>query len=352
MEFSNRKLSRTDKSLLSDIVTKIYQLEHTIWLGLLLCLNSLLNIFTILPLNTIQNPKFSNTFRCLLILTVSVLLSYFYPASRLYHDLKEQDFVKLSALYNMVGIADQLLMAYGKFAIKTLFASSWKMGTKITNFLVTLIYLFLHTLHQNIALTVFEVAIHSSTSTLVLVLVTSAFVEVKITVFKKTDHRALYQIVCNDFIDRLQLFTYLLTILIKAMIVSRSNIYHIMTGILLVSIDSIMIDWIKHYFILHFNKISPEVYEEFRKKNMRENFLLIQNENYHIDYEEMVPNCLDACSSVALAYRYTALPHACMLLRVFGGDIYQTLSCLEIGLAMGGLYLVKCIVTSIIQLLI
>lgn len=231
----------TSRSMLSDLFSKIHQFEHTIWLGLLICLNSLLYIFTILPINTLKNPSSANYLRCLLILSVSVILSYFYSTSRLYHDLKEQDFVKLSALYNMIGIADQLLMPYGKLALKTLFSHS-RFEVKIKNFITTLIYLILHTLHQSMALTVFEVALNSTTSTLMLVVITSAFVELKITVFKKTDHRALYQILCNDFIDRLQLLIYLFTILIKAIISARTNVYHILTGIVLVIINSVCID--------------------------------------------------------------------------------------------------------------
>ena len=47
-----------------------------------------------------------------LISLVSLLLNFFYPASRLYHDLKEQDIVKITAAYNIVGIADPVQIKF------------------------------------------------------------------------------------------------------------------------------------------------------------------------------------------------------------------------------------------------
>jgi len=338
-------------ALYSEIVTVIYHVEKAIWTGFLLCMNSLLYTLICLPLKTVLFPQLRNLLRVCLLGLATLVLCYLYSVSRLYHDLKEQDFVKLSAVYNMLGVADQLLMSFGKRSIERLFGEC-RLRVRVLNFGVCLVYLVMHSFHLSLALTVFEVALNSSFSTLLLIVITSSFVELKITVFKKTDKQGLFRILCNDFIERLQLFMYLMTALVKSAIIGSQSLGHLVTGCLLIFGSSICIDWIKHYFILFFNNLPTSSYADFISINMKQSFLLSQSKQIHVEWNENTNNPIDPACSVTLAYRFTAMPHSCMLLRVFGFLIVSSLQFLDAALLFSAIYLVKSLLLSILILYI
>lgn len=292
-------------SLKEEISGLISGLEKVLILGLLQCLSSLLFTIFILPFKCLVRPSLSNYLRLAILLGVSTFLSNYLTVSTLYHDLKEQDFLKLNAVYNMIGVSDQLLMSFGHKSLKEL-------ATSTENFLIVLGYVCLHTIHQSLALTVFEVALNSSMSNLILIIVTASFVELKITVFKKTDKKVLTNVVYNDIIERLQLIIYLSTILCKAIITQKGNIEVISKGIFIVLMSSIIIDWVKHYFIVHYNVLSASVYKEIFE-NMKENWKkAYETGRFH---DEAGCACgLDPACAIALSYRFTSLPQACMVL--------------------------------------
>ena len=219
-----------------EIHTMIIAIERSLILGLLQCFSSLLYTLVILPIRCCYlNASINTSLRTGILIGVSIFLSYYLSVSRLYHDLKEQDFLKLNAVYNMIGISDQLLMAFGQKTLKDISKS-------IENFIMCLTYVCIHTLHLSLALTVFEVALNSSTGNLILIVLTTAFVELKITVFKKTDKKILTNVVYNDVIERLQLILYLFTILCKALITKQGNIGMITNGACIILFSSILID--------------------------------------------------------------------------------------------------------------
>ena len=218
-----------------EIITVIINLEKALILGLLQCISSLLYTLLVLPIKSIIFPTYSNASRTITMIGVSLLLSYYLSVSRLYHDLKEQDFLKLSAVYNMIGVADRLLIAFGQKSIKQL-------SNSFENFFVFFVYVSLHSVHLSLALTVFEVALNSGTSNLILVVVTAAFVELKIVIFKKNDKKTLMTVMFYDIIERLQLLLYLFTIIFKALLRENTNIDNIVKGCMIVLVTSIGID--------------------------------------------------------------------------------------------------------------
>lgn len=304
-------LSVNDSTLCSEISDLIFNVEKTIGLGYLLCLNSLLYQITVLPIKSILSYERKYSLRFGIILGISIYFYLTINVSRLYHDLKEQDFIKLSAVYNMFQVADSLISNFGKKTIRALFSAH---TIKLSELVVLVIYLFLHTLLLCLQVVVYEVALNSSTSTLLLLLTTTSFVELKASVFKKTDHKIHFGVLCGDILDRLQLSLYFFIIYTEAAVSNRENTSHLLKGILVATCTIVTIDWIKHYFILYFNKLPVSIYErDFKKLRMINNVHACLLNNTHSDMDDIVVNSLDWCTSLTLSYKFTCLPHVCLV---------------------------------------
>jgi hypothetical protein len=291
--------------LSSEIYTLITLLEKCLMMGLFQCINSLLYILCVMPIKTLTSPSRVTIFRTLILFLVSFQVSYMMSVSRLYHDLKEQDFLKLNFVYNMIGVADQLLMAFGQKCMKT-------MTSSLENLIITVIYVWLHSMHLSLAITVFEVALNSSKYNLLLVIMTSAFVELKITVFKKHDKKVLMNVINNDIVERLQVFIYMFTLFAKAIINRRSNVDELVNGILIILSTYFVIDWVKHYFVLHFNGMQSSVYQKIYE-DMKDNWTKTYTTGGFFDGDKVVENTLDPSCSLTLNYKFMALPQACMV---------------------------------------
>lgn len=105
--------------------------------------------------------------------------------SIIFHYLKEQDYLKITVAYNFLTISDVLLRAYGKKCVFVLFSHrNWRLGDLIFNF----IYTVTHTTILLLEMLVIEVALYSGMRTLMLLIISSSFVELKINVLKKLDY--------------------------------------------------------------------------------------------------------------------------------------------------------------------
>lgn len=82
----------------------------------------------------------------------------------------------------MLTVADVLLRAFGKKCIIIGFEKPF-----ISNLITCFVYIFLHTTVLLLEVLVIEVAFNSGTKTLLLLIVSAAFVELKISVLKKCD---------------------------------------------------------------------------------------------------------------------------------------------------------------------
>lgn len=311
LKHPNTVLSLHNSDLWGEISELIKNVEKTIGLGYLLCLNSLLFQITILPIKSILSYERKYSLRLALILGISIYFYLTINISRLYHDLKEQDFIKLSAVYNMFQVADSLISNFGKKTIKAVFSSHI---VKLSELLVLIVYLFLHTLLLCLQVVVYEVALNSSTSTLLLLLITTSFVELKASVFKKTDSKLHFGVLCGDILDRLQLSLYFFIIYTEAAVSNRENTSHLLKGMLIATCTLVTIDWIKHYFIIYFNKLPVSMYEkDFKRIRMINNVQTCLLNNTHSDLDDLVVNSLDWSTSLTLSYRFTCLPHVCLV---------------------------------------
>lgn len=236
-------------------------IEKITLFGALVCLDSFLHNFTLLPLRasiatisilkdsiskrTISSPSYSHLqgiLRLLLVLIPTVVLVMTTDASKMYHTVRGQDTIKLYVIFNSLEIGDKLCGAFGQDILDTLFAretldpSLWPTRTTFENdssrtskirhrkrerarpfffFLLALAYVHLHALVFFYQLVSLNVAINSYDNALLTLLVSNQFVEIKGSVFKKFEKENLFQIMCADIVERFQLSLMLTVISIR-----------------------------------------------------------------------------------------------------------------------------------------
>ena len=160
-----------------------------------------------------------------LFLVSCVILSYI-DASQLYHSIRGQAVIKLYVIFNLLDVLNRLGSAFGHDILDSLFSKATVTGVeesslairrlnRSTHFLIAIFYIFAHSMilfYQMIAL---NVAVNSYSNSLLPIMLSSNFVEIKSSVFKKCDDRNLFNITCADILERFQLCAYLFLILIR-----------------------------------------------------------------------------------------------------------------------------------------
>ncbi|GLB45078.1 putative eukaryotic membrane protein family protein [Lyophyllum shimeji] len=290
-------------------------MEKIIGFGFIVCLDSFLYTFTILPIRfTFAFVRFlTNMFRSrppplppaqkadllrVLLLVVSVLiLNPLTDASKIYHTIRGQDTIKLYVIFNALEIADRLCASIGQdildclFSRSTLEPLSHRMPVTTHTFrpflfftLATL-YNVAHALVMVYQLICLNVAINSYDHALLTLLVSNQFVEIKGSVFKKFEKDNLFQITCADIVERFTLALMLSVVAFRNLIELSGSEFDFSEGfvlpksfgwfrgnnvlwtisypVLTVLVSEMLVDWLKHAFITKFNHIRPSVYERY-----------------------------------------------------------------------------------------
>ncbi|KAK5960611.1 Emp65p PWA37_002038 [Arxiozyma heterogenica] len=287
-----------------------FHLEKLMTFTLLASINDLLYFFTVLPINIFESiaiykkdPPFRSiqTYkqRCALclIITACLVLSHL-DTSKVYHRIKRQNTMKLYMLFNVLEMCDKMLASMGQSLLNVTLSDesvkTYKMKRYKQILLVSLsaIYLIAHgyiLIYQSISL---NVAVNSYNNSLLALLLSLQFAEIKSSVFKKTDKEGLFQLSISDIVQRFKILLILIIIIIRntGAIINNSmsnDVLSISTLIKtalhnhhfksltqkimkliwspFVSIVSceIIVDWMKHAYITKFNRIRPEIYEKF-----------------------------------------------------------------------------------------
>ncbi|CCG81756.1 Protein TAPT1 homolog [Taphrina deformans PYCC 5710] len=268
-------------------------LERTLMFGFIVCLDSFLYIFTILPLrfsrstisliqrlagrcSSLKSSQKVDLLKGGLILMTCIVLNQL-DASRIYHNIRGQAAIKLYVLYNVLEIGDKLFCALGQDILDCLFSKSTfgrkEDGTRrhlrpIAFLLLAVVYNVLHTILLFYQLVTLNVTVNSFSNALMTLLLSNQFVEIKGSVFKKFEKEGLFQITCADMVERFQLFIMLLIIgLRNTFEMSPNTLGGLLTttlGPLTTVLGSeILVDWLKHAFITKFNHVRPTIYARF-----------------------------------------------------------------------------------------
>ncbi|KAK3948702.1 eukaryotic membrane protein family-domain-containing protein [Pseudoneurospora amorphoporcata] len=225
-------------------------------------------------------------------------------ASRMYHSIRAQSAIKLYTIYNLLEVGDRLLSALGQDIFECLFSNETlsrdslgrsKVLLPLAIFCLALVYNILHAVllfYQVIAL---NVAVNSYSNTLLTLLMSNQFVEIKSAVFKRFEKENIFQMACADIVERFQLWIMLLIIAMRNVVevgglsvpgagsedagpssfpLHTASILpasftilpswlwsgEVLSPFVVVIGSEMVVDWIKHAYVNKFNNIKPNFY--------------------------------------------------------------------------------------------
>ncbi|EPE02140.1 transmembrane anterior posterior transformation 1 [Ophiostoma piceae UAMH 11346] len=229
-------------------------------------------------------------------------------ASRMYHFIRAQSAVKLYVIYNLVEVGDRLLSALGQDVFECLFSAETlsrtasgrsKLLLPFGMFCLGLAYNIAHSIVLFYQVITLNVAVNSYSNALLSLLMSNQFVEVKSSVFKRTEKENTFQLACADIVERFQLWIVLFIIAMRNIVeigglsvpgsidlgeelVSSANkvplhnssilpasftilpswlvSVEVLSPFLIVIGSEMVVDWIKHGYINKFNNIKPQFY--------------------------------------------------------------------------------------------
>lgn len=294
---------------ISNLVKIPFVLEKFMGLGLLICLNAFLTLFTLVPIRIIvigfitlkstfkdQNPtmasisqRFSLARRdtltiFLILVAVAILCLPTIDISKMYHDVRGQAQIKLYVMFGVLEVADKLCSSIGQNILSVLYDLVSCQFNKRNSmsfamfFVASIFYLSLHSfilIYQAVSL---NVAANSYSNALLTLLFSNQFSELRSSVFKKFDREGLFQLTMADLTERYQLSLMLGMIALRNTLQLSSigqgtvpngwQSWNNWVGALLgpsigVLGSEILVDWLKHCYITKFNKIKPRIYNKF-----------------------------------------------------------------------------------------
>ncbi|KAK9820955.1 hypothetical protein WJX81_006047 [Elliptochloris bilobata] len=277
------------------------QLEQFLLFGLLICLDSFLAVFTVLPVRFARaalavvrsavgrapgrRPRAGGLAAdqlfdvlCVLIFGATFGVLRLLPAGAIYFWLKDltQEFLKLHVVHSAVEIFDKIACAFVVDSLEALsgsctmfvtgHGSRWAAGRLAMDAAVTLALVIAHGMVLLGQVMTFSVAMNSARGhALVALLIASNFVEIKGTIFKRFDAGKLFTLTCQDVAERFHLALALLFVVVEEMDNAGSGRPN---GALLQRCGAIFaaevaIDVTKHAVVTKFSDVRPGVYRTF-----------------------------------------------------------------------------------------
>ncbi|TPX61148.1 hypothetical protein PhCBS80983_g01260 [Powellomyces hirtus] len=234
------------KERIQNFLSVPFELEKLMFFGCMICFDSFLHIFTILPLRlliaaaTLLKSFFSarthltSSQKCDLMKGALIVICCYmlqrYDASRIYHSVRGQALIKLYVIFNSLEICDKLCSAFGHDILDSLFSKatvSYTLQTpqhahrtlgRVKHFLVALCYVFTHSIVLFYQVMTLNVAVNSYNNALLTLLMSNQFVEIKGSVFKRFEKENLFQLSCADIVERFQLMVFLCIITLRNLI--------------------------------------------------------------------------------------------------------------------------------------
>ena len=209
------------------------QLERFMLVGYLVCLDSFLFIFTILPIRVlwacvgllrwaIQRESLhtfhrNDLLKGFLIVASSYLLRNI-DTSRLYHIIRGQTIIRLYMIFGVLEVLEKLCSAFGHdimdsiFERKNITNRSLRRMNRAFCLVIGVVYVTFHTSVLMYQATCLNVAVNSYNNALLTLLMSNQFAEIKGTVFKKFESGNLFQLACSDVVERFHLSIFLIIV--------------------------------------------------------------------------------------------------------------------------------------------
>ncbi|KAK1863163.1 hypothetical protein I4F81_005725 [Pyropia yezoensis] len=126
------------------------------------------------------------------------------------------------------------------------------------DYALALVYLHVHALLLLTWVVTLNVAINTANSALLTLLISNNFVELKGSVFKAYKVPHLFQISCADAVERFQLSVFL-----GSMLVYTQGDGRLLRVWAIMGACECVVDWVKHAFVAKFNRVPHNVYRHF-----------------------------------------------------------------------------------------
>ncbi|KAI2656990.1 Transmembrane anterior posterior transformation protein 1 [Labeo rohita] len=266
------------------------ELERLMIFGIFLCLDAFLYVFTLLPLRTLL------AFLRLLTIPCCGLGANVCPycrrssGSRFLQPAQVCDLLKgliMVLCYSMMHYVDYAMMYHlirGQSVIK------------------------LYIIYNMLEASTLNVAFNSHNKSLLTIMMSNNFVEIKGSVFKKFEKNNLFQMSNSDIKERFTNYVLLLIVCLRNMEQFSWNSDHLwvlLPDVFMVILSEVAVDVVKHAFITKFNDITADVYSEY-KASLAFELVSSRQQNAYTDYSD----------SVARRMGFIPLPLAVLLIRV------------------------------------
>ncbi|KAK7137786.1 hypothetical protein R3I94_013437 [Phoxinus phoxinus] len=310
------------------------ELERLMIFGVCLCLDAFLYVFTLLPLRTLLAFLRVLTIPCCglggsrflqpaqvcdllkgLIMVLCYSMMHYVDYAMMYHLIRGQSVIKLYIIYNMLEVADRLFSSFGQDILDALYWTATEPKSRkrahigvIPHFLMAVFYVFLHAILIMVQASTLNVAFNSHNKSLLTIMMSNNFVEIKGSVFKKFEKNNLFQMSNSDIKERFTNYVLLLIVCLRNMEQFSWNSDHLwvlLPDVFMVILSEIAVDVVKHAFITKFNDITADVYSEY-KASLAFELVSSRQQNAYTDYSD----------SVARRMGFIPLPLAVLLIRV------------------------------------
>ncbi|XP_030047074.1 transmembrane anterior posterior transformation protein 1 homolog isoform X2 [Microcaecilia unicolor] len=315
------------------------ELEKLMVFGYFLCLDAFLYVFTLLPLRVLLALIRFITLPCCglsdrrvlqpaqvcdilkgVILVICYFMMHYVDYSMMYHLIRGQSVIKLYIIYNMLEVADRLFSSFGQDILDALYWTATEPKERktahigvIPHFFMAVLYVFLHAILILVQATTLNVAFNSHNKSLLTIMMSNNFVEIKGSVFKKFEKNNLFQMSNSDIKERFTNYMLLLIVCLRNMEQFSWNPDHLWVlfpDVCMVIASEIAVDIVKHAFITKFNDITADVYSEYRASLAFE-LVSSRQKNAYTDYSD----------SVSRRMGFIPLPLAVLLIRVVTSSI-------------------------------
>ncbi|XP_024919008.1 transmembrane anterior posterior transformation protein 1 homolog isoform X2 [Cynoglossus semilaevis] len=313
--------------------------------GFFLCVDAFLYVFTLLPLRVLLALLRLLTLPCCgfrartcpycrrssgsrllqpaqvcdvlkaLILVLCFSMMHYVDYSMMYHLIRGQSVIKLYIIYNMLEVADRLFSSFGQDILDALYWTATEPKERkrdsigvIPHFLMAVFYVFLHAILIMVQASTLNVAFNSHNKSLLTIMMSNNFVEIRGSVFKKFEKHNLFQMSNSDIKERFTSYVLLLIVCLRNMEQFSWNPDHLwvlLPDVFMVVVSEVGVDIIKHAFITKFNDITADVYSEYRA-SLAFDLVSSRQKNAYTDYSD----------SVARRMGFIPLPLAVLLIRV------------------------------------
>jgi hypothetical protein len=170
-----------------------------------------------------------------------------------------------------------------------------------------------------------NVAVNSHNNVMLTLLVSNNFVELKSNVFKRFEPENLFVLSCSDMVERFQLTAYLLIVSLHVLSVQADSrvLSNVLGAVMMVSMAELLVDWIKHAFVIKFNGMQPAVYRRFHAVLCRD---LANSVAGGHDDRQAGPHMLQSGAAASTRIGFSCMPLLCLVVR----SIWQFVRWLEL----------------------